>query len=184
MEKNFYFIALLILTISMLVFVFKVYLKNITTNKLVKIAIVAALYALLTINLAPISYGFIQFRLSEVMVLLAFIDPLYIPALVLGCIMANIFSPLGMIDVFVGSFATLLSVYMINRSKNLFLASLWPCIMNGIFVAAELYLLNIAPFWASILYVALGEFGVVSIIGVPLFKTLLNNNKINTILKI
>lgn len=152
-------------------------------NKIVRIAIVAALYAVLTVAIAPIGYGAIQFRLSEVMTLLAFIDPLYIPGLVLGCAIANFFSPLGMIDVVVGSIATFISVYMISKSKNLFVASLWPTI-NCVFVGAELYFLSNIPFWLTTLQIAMGEFVVVTIIGYPLFKILLSNKQVVHALKI
>ncbi len=51
------------------------------TKKLLKMALIIATYVAVTAVIAPFAFGNIQFRLSEVMVLLAFIDPLYIPAL-------------------------------------------------------------------------------------------------------
>lgn len=151
-------------------------MKKMNTTILVKMAFVAAIYAVLTTMLSPISYGAIQFRLSEIMVLLAFIDPLYIPGLVLGCAIANIFSPLGIVDVFVGSFATFISVYMISKSKNLFIASLWPTI-NCVFVGAELHYISHLPFWLTTAQVAIGEFVVVTLVGYPLFKYMILKSK-------
>ncbi|WP_162266668.1 QueT transporter family protein, partial [Clostridium botulinum] len=55
--------------------------SNKTTKRLVRTALIAAIYAALTLALAPISYGNIQFRISEMMVLLAFVDPFYIGGL-------------------------------------------------------------------------------------------------------
>ena len=81
-------------------------------------AVIAALYAVLTISLEPISYGAVQFRLSEVMTLLAFANPMFVPGLVLGCVIANLFSPLGVIDVFVGFFATFLAIYPMRYSLD------------------------------------------------------------------
>ncbi|EES92116.1 QueT transporter family protein [Clostridium botulinum C] len=152
-------------------------------NKIAKIAIVAAVYAVLTASIAPISYGAIQFRLSEVMTLLAFIDPIYIPGLVLGCAISNLFSPLGIVDVIVGTTATFISVYMISKCKNLFVASLWPTI-NCVFIGAELYYLQHLPFWLTSLQVAIGEFVVVTLIGYPVFKILLKNNSVMRVLKV
>ncbi|KEI01832.1 QueT transporter family protein [Clostridium botulinum] len=152
-------------------------------NKIAKIAIVAAVYAVLTAAIAPISYGAIQFRLSEVMTLLAFIDPIYIPGLVLGCAISNLFSPLGIVDVVVGTTATFISVYMISKCKNLFVASLWPTI-NCVFIGGELYFLQHLPFWLTSLQVAIGEFVVVTIIGYPVFKILLKNNSVMRVLKV
>ena len=45
---------------------------NIRTKKLVYEAVIAALYAALTLALAPISYGGVQFRVSEVLCILPF----------------------------------------------------------------------------------------------------------------
>lgn len=159
-------------------------MNNINVNKIAKIAIVAAVYAVLTVAIAPLSYGGVQFRVSEVMVLLAFIDPLYIPGLVLGCAISNLFSPLGIIDVFVGSFATFLSVYMISKSKNLLIATLWPVLFNGIIVGAELYYVYQLPFVLTSLQVAFGEFVVVSIVGYIVFKIIGNNKKVVEALKV
>lgn len=151
-------------------------------KKLIKIAITAALYAAATMAIAPLSYGAIQFRFSEVMTLLAYIDPIYIPGLVLGCALSNIYSPLGLIDVLVGTTATLISVYMISKTKNLFIATLWPTI-NCVFVGAELYFVLHQPFWISTLYVCLGEFVVVTCIGYPLFRLLLKRKDVLSVLK-
>ncbi|WPC43158.1 QueT transporter family protein [Clostridium sp. JS66] len=151
-------------------------------KKLIKIAITAALYAASTMAIAPLSYGAIQFRFSEVMTLLAYIDPIYIPGLVLGCALSNIYSPLGLIDVLVGTTATLISVYMISKTKNLFIATLWPTI-NCVFVGAELYFVLHQPFWISTLYVCLGEFVVVTCIGYPLFRLLLKRKDVLNVLK-
>ena len=52
--------------------------KKKTVQRLARTAIIAALYAVITLALAPISYGAVQFRVSEIMVLLAFFDPFYI----------------------------------------------------------------------------------------------------------
>lgn len=162
------------------------------TKVLVKTALVAAVYAALTMSLAPISYGQIQFRLSEVLTLLAFIDPLFIPGLVIGCVLANLASPLGVIDIAAGSFATLLAVnaiyltrkYMGDNLKALFIASLWPVVFNGLIVGAMLTYLFQMPFALSALYVAAGEFAVVSVLGVAVFKPLMSNNFVMNILEI
>lgn len=159
-------------------------MKDNKINKLVKIALVAAVYAVLTVAIAPISYGPIQFRLSEVMTLLAFVDPLYIPGLVLGCVISNLFSPLGIVDVIVGSTATFFSVYMISKSKNLFVATLWPTLFNGFIIGGELYFLSKLPFLLTSLQVAAGEFVVVTVIGYPLLKLIQNNKTITEALKI
>lgn len=172
------------LTLLMLFIVFKYYLKEISLNKMIKMAVVAAIYAIITMGLAPISYGPFQFRISEVMVLLAFIDPLYVPGLVLGCVIANITSPLGIVDVFFGSFATTISLFMITKSKNVIISSLWPAIFNSVILGLEFTLLTNAPFIATALYIAFGEFVVVTILGSTIFKVILNKKYIVDQLKL
>ena len=71
------------------------------TNKLVRGAMVAALYAISTLTLP--AYGALQFRLSEMMTLLAYFNPFYVIPLTIGCAIANIASPFGIIDVIFGS---------------------------------------------------------------------------------
>ena len=59
------------------------------TRMLVINAVLAAVYALLTVALAPFSYGPVQVRLSEVLTLLAFYQPKVVPGLILGCLRAR-----------------------------------------------------------------------------------------------
>lgn len=150
--------------------------KKVGITGLAKIAITAAIYVVLTLAFSGISYGPIQARPSELLNFLAFIDPLYVIGLTIGCIISNIFS-FNIIDIFVGSLATLVSTYLMYRSKNLLVATLWPTIINAIFVGAELfYVLNL-PFWFNFATVAIGEFLMMTIIGYPLFKFVLFKNK-------
>ena len=144
---------------------------------IVRTAIVAALYAVLTFAMAPISYGMVQFRLSEVMTLLAFINPVYIFGLTLGTLIANIASQLGMMDMIFGTLATFISVFLVSKTKNIWLASLWPSIVNGVIIGTMLYYLGFVPegfgIMAAIGLVFLGEFVVVTLIGVPVYKQLI-----------
>jgi uncharacterized membrane protein len=64
-----------------------------STRRVVLIATVAALYAVLTIGLAPISYGFIQFRVSEVLKVLVLFDPWLVVGIGIGTLVANVASP-------------------------------------------------------------------------------------------
>lgn len=153
-------------------------MSNNTVERLVKSAIIAALYATVTVLLAPISYGPVQFRISEIMVLLAFFDPFYIVGLTLGCFIANILGPNGVTDIIFGTLATFVSVYAISltgkfakdKKGSLIIASLWPTIFNGLIIGGELTYLYKIPLLFSIGEVALGEFVVVTIVGVPIVK--------------
>lgn len=150
---------------------------------LVQTALVAALYAGLTVGLAPISYMAVQFRLSEVLTLLAFVNPAFAPGLVLGTFIANLFSPLGLVDVVFGTLATLLSVGFMTRSKTLWQASLWPTLFNGIIVGLELHFVFGLPLLLTMAQVAVGEFVVVTLAGVPLFRQVLRHAPLSERLK-
>lgn len=165
-------------------------MKNNITKRIVITGVIAALYATLTLVLAPISYGPVQFRISEIMVLLAFFDPMYILGLTLGCFISNLLGGFGILDIVFGSLATLISCMAIYGTKKiisntkiaLILASLWPTIFNGIIIGWMLHVTINVPMFITMMQVAFGEFVVVSIIGVPI--VILTGAKYNKILKI
>lgn len=142
-------------------------------------AALAALYAGLTIGLAPISYGAVQVRLSECMTLLAFYNKKFIPGLVLGCFIANMGSPFGAIDIVVGTLATFIALYLMRYCPNVWTASLMPVISNGIIIALELAYLSEVPWDISLLgvmaYIGIGEFIAVSVVGIIIMRLLLKN---------
>lgn len=152
-------------------------MKNDLTKRLTRTAIIAAIYAVVTVAIAPLSYMGIQFRISEILVLLAIFDPLYIGGLTLGCLIANLLGPNGPMDVLFGTLATLISVYAIyltgklinNYKVKLLIASIWPTIFNGLIVGWMLNKLYGLPLILSMGQVALGELVVITCIGVPLF---------------
>lgn len=137
---------------------------------LTRLALVAAMYAVLTVAIKPIGYGDIQCRISEVLVLLCFYRKDYAPALIVGCFIANLFSDLGVIDWIVGPIATAIAVIPMYYMKNIYLAALLPIVSNGIIVGIELTVVLGKPVWLNMLSVALGELAAVGILGVVIFK--------------
>lgn len=152
-------------------------MKNDLTKRLTRTAIIAAIYAVVTIAIAPLSYMGVQFRISEILVLLAVFDPLYIGGLTLGCLIANLLGPNGPLDVILGTLATFISVYAIyltgkivkNYRAKLLIASIWPTLFNGLIIGWMLNMLYGLPLVLSMGQVALGELVVITCIGVPLF---------------
>jgi len=133
-------------------------------RRLTVCAAVAAIYFALTFWLAPISYGPIQVRLSEAMCILPFIAPYTAWGLFVGCLLANICNPAGvlLLDVIFGSLATLLAAWITSRTRSRWLAPMPPVLINGAVVGAVLaYTLSPQTFWASFVLfgsqVALGE---------------------------
>lgn len=143
---------------------------------LVTAAVIAALYAAITYALAPISYGQVQFRISEILTVLPFFTPAAVPGLFVGCILGNIMSPLGPVDIAVGSLATLLAAFLSSKMPTKWLAPLPPVICNGVIVGLELHFLLHLPLLLTMLYVAAGE-AVVCYIGGTLFMLALDKIK-------
>lgn len=123
---------------------------KITLNSLVKIAMIAALYSTVSLVLAPFSFGNIQVRVAEGLTLLPLISPLAIFGLTLGCFITNFVGVimganiLGMMDVFIGTFATLIAALLTYKLRNItvkgfpFLSSLMPIVINAIIIGQNL----------------------------------------------
>ena len=141
---------------------------------LTRLALVAAMYVALTLALPALSYDAIQFRFSEILVLMCFYRKDYSVALILGCFIANLFSPFGWYDLVFGVAATAIAVVPMYYFKNVFLAALLPVVTNGILVGIELSLVG-EPLWFSMGTVALGELAVM-MVGAAIFKFVFEKN--------
>lgn len=146
--------------------------KNV--KNLTRLALVAAMYVAMTLAVPALAYGAIQLRFSEILVLLCFYRKDYSAALILGCFIANLFSPLGWYDLVFGVAATVLAVLPMYYFKNIFLAALLPVVSNGILVGIELSLIG-EPLWFSMGTVALGELAVMAV-GAVIFKFVFEKN--------
>lgn len=151
---------------------------RISTKKIATLGVVAALYAVITLALSGISYGPIQFRIAEVMVLLPLLGKEYIVALTIGCFLANVIGPYGVPDIIFGTLATFISTYLVyltgktmkDKKGCLIIASLWPTIVNAIIIGIMLNQFFGLPLILSMLQVGFGQFVVITILGVPLFS--------------
>ena len=123
-------------------------------------AIIAALYVVLTLVFAPISFSEVQVRISEALTILPFFTPAAIPGLFIGCLIANILGGAVLPDIIFGSIATLLGAigsYLLRRNR--FLVTLPPVIANTVIVPLVLrfaYGVNL-PMWILFLSIAAGE---------------------------
>jgi len=149
---------------------------NKTINHLAMGGIVAAVYAALTIAL-PLQYGAVQFRAAEILTLLCFYNRKFIPALILGCFVANLPSELGWIDWVCGTAATAIAVIAMPMVRSIWIAAIFPVLTNAAIVGLMVAHLFAMPLPVSMGFVALGQFVVIIVIGVPLFKFGLEKNK-------
>ena len=126
-------------------------------NYLTQGATIAAIYVVLTMVLAPISYGALQIRISEALTILPYFTPAAIPGLFIGCIIANFNSPLGMMDVVFGSFASLVAAIITSRIKDKRWVAIPSIIANAIIVPFVLkYTLGI-PYFINVIWIAMGQ---------------------------
>lgn len=162
-------------------------MKKINIKFIAESAIIAALYAVLTWLFAPISYGSVQFRISEVLVLLVVFNPKYAFALIIGCFVSNITSTLGWYDMLFGTLATTLAIIPMCFIKKMPIAAIFPVISNAIIVSIELGLafdLWGVAFLYDILTVGLGELVVLYALGIPLMYALAKNKAVVEIMEL
>ena len=133
---------------------------------------IAALYTVLTILLAPISYGPVQCRVSEALTLLPFYFPEAVPGLFIGCVLSNFIGGFGLVDIVFGSAATLLAAVLTMKSKNIYVGAFWPVLSNALIIGAMLHYILDVPLLGTCFYVGLGEVGACYVVGVPLMKIL------------
>lgn len=155
--------------------------QNLSVKRLVTSGLIAALYVVLCLALAPFSYGAVQVRVAEALCLLPVFGAEYIVAVTLGCFLANLIGS-TLIDVAFGTLATLLACLCTYRLRRLRVrglalpASLPPVLFNAVIVGLEISLfftdgpatLPVVAF--NMATVGLGEIISCCVLGVGLVK--------------
>jgi uncharacterized membrane protein len=142
-----------------------------SSRTLVRAAVYAALYAVLTLapGLSALAYGPVQFRVSETLMVFACFDPVAVVGLTVGCAIANLGSPMMPVDTIVGALLTLVAGLIMYRIGPRVVALAAPVVVNAFGVAAMLALILELPYWASALWVGIGEAAVLFTLGLALF---------------
>ena len=155
---------------------------RISVRKTAFAAVIAAVYAALTLSTASIAYGPVQFLIAEALCVLPFFFPFSVWGLFVGCVLSNIISAYGLLDVVVGSLATLFAArctMMLGRRgkrsvRRYALACLPPVLFNAVMVGAVIALYGasdgafVPMFLVNAAQVAFGEAAVMYVIGLPL----------------
>ncbi len=158
-------------------------MKNKTTLFITQAAVIAALYVALTYvsNILGLAYNAVQFRLSEVLTVLPVFTPAAIPGLLIGCIIANIQSPFGIVDIICGSFATLSAAvvsYMLRKVSFRgipVLSTVPPVLFNAVIIGLEImFLENGEPtlFFVSAAQITAGQTVMCIVAGIPFIQAI------------
>jgi len=150
-------------------------MKENKTRNLVFGALIAAIYVVLTMVFRPISYGPIQFRISEALCVLPYFTPAAIPGVFIGCLISNMLGGAVLMDVVFGSLATLVgAVGSWVVRKNRWLVSLPPILSNTLIIP---WVLKFAYgsedlIWYMMVTVGIGEILAIGVLGQLLITVL------------
>ena len=117
--------------------------------KLCRAGIFAALYVVLTLPFVTVTVSEIQFRPSEALTMLPLLFPEAIPALFIGCMLANWVAGGAVLDIFLGAVVTLVAAvctwlvgkFVRNFKLSLFVGGLFPVILNALILPGIAFLL-------------------------------------------
>lgn len=137
-------------------------------NKIASNALLAALYVVLTV-VNPIGWGALQLRVSEMLMVIPFFNRKYIYGAIIGVIIANSFSPLGVIDVAVGALCCIISYTLSKHIKNKYINACIYSAVAGVLVGLELKIIFKLPFIPSVISVFISTL-IITFIGVFIFK--------------
>ncbi|MEF9853882.1 MAG: QueT transporter family protein [Hydrogenoanaerobacterium sp.] len=162
-------------------------MKKINTKNITACAVIAAVYIVLSLAFAPISFGAVQFRVSEALTLLPVFSPYTIIGVTLGCLITNIAGvSLGVTmppDILFGTFATFTAACLSYRLRRVCIkglpvfSALAPVVINAVVIGWEITALFVAGespvgFWAMAISVGAGEAVACLGLGLPLVYTL------------
>ena len=113
---------------------------NFSTKSMTRAAMIAAIYCVLTLIFQPISYGPVQFRISEALTLLPVLTADAVPGLFIGCILAMLLGGAMWYDVVFGALATLLAAICTRKLREVPAAgAAMPVLFNGAIVGPVVY---------------------------------------------
>ncbi len=157
-------------------------MKDKRVEFLVKAAVIAAVYVVLTLVFAPISFGQsgIDVRIAEALTVLPMFTAAAVPGLAVGCVIANLLGGGVIWDVIFGSCATLIGAVIARRLRaNRWLVPIPAVAANTVIVPLVLrygYGVNL-PLPMLMLSVGVGELLSAYVLGQVLITVLLPRRK-------
>lgn len=114
-------------------------MKKKTVNEITFEALLIAVYVAITLALTPVSYGIIQFRVSEIILLLPFYNKKFILPSIIAVAIANAFSTINPIaDVIAGVLIAIISYTLIALIKNKYINAVLYSVLCGLIIGAEI----------------------------------------------
>lgn len=160
--------------------------KKLVTLYLTQGGVIAAIYVVVTLLFQAISFGPIQFRISELLCVLPYFTPAAIPGLFIGCLVGNVLGGAAIYDIIFGSLATLLGAigsYGVRRWKPL--VAVPPILANTLIVPFVLRMAYGIPdaIWYLMATVGLGEVLAIGILGTGMMYAMDKNRYVSQFLK-
>jgi uncharacterized membrane protein len=132
---------------------------------------IGAVYAVVTVSLGSFGYSWLQVRISEALTPLPYLfGAPAIFGLVVGVVISNAFSPIGLPDLIFGPLLTLAAAilsYKLNFGRKL-VACIYPVVINGFGVSAYVAGFYNVPYLVSVLTIGVGETISAVLVGYPL----------------
>ena len=163
-------------------------MKQASVKRLVGCGLIAAVYVVLSVALAPVSFGGLQFRVSEALTLLPVFSPYAIIGVTLGCFLSNVAGAvMGLtppLDILFGTAATLLAALCTWALRSIrfrtipLAAAVPPIVLNAVIIGWEIAFFFLPGtafwpgFWASALGVGAGQTAACGILGLLLVAAL------------
>ena len=149
--------------------------KNKVSLKVSITVTISAIYTVLTLFLGEFGYSWVQVRISEALTPLPFlIGFTAVAGLTMGCIIANLFSPVGLPDMVFGPLLTFCAAFFswkVNFGRKI-VACIYPVLLNAFGVSLYISSFYGVPYGLSVLTIALGEFISAVIVGYPLLSAI------------
>ena len=168
-------------------------MRKFTARDLTLAAMTAAVYAVLGYfgEIFGLTFGTVQFRFAEALTVLPFLFPATAPGLALGCLITNLLSPFGPVDIIFGTLATAIAAYLTMKMPKWYLAALPPILVNALILPpmwawAETGSLS-GAFWSALglnaLSFIVGEAVVCYVLGTLLLRLLPNVQGLKPLLR-
>lgn len=152
-------------------------MKKFPVKAVCRAGIIAAMYAALTLTLSQFAYGPIQLRPAEALTLLPLLYAESVPALFVGCLIANLLSPYGVWDIVIGSAITLMAAvftyftpkFVKKPILRVIIGGIFPVLLNALILPLMwLLVMGDAGFWLNLLSLGGTQLIFVYALGAPL----------------